>query len=225
MGSRLAQLSLFGVALVIGILLVGQLRSQARPLELSTLTAQELSELVTTLRSRNVELADALSQRTELIRTFELAEVEGRSTIDVRQAELDRIEAFGGLRAVVGQGVVVRMEGPFDPTAINDIIFELRGAGAEAIAVDDIRITARSVAVLGASAIEIDGVELGRVVEISAIGSPTGLDTALQRPGGQLTLLEQSLGIQFQVTQVADTTLTLPATRRDLSPRAAVPVE
>jgi uncharacterized protein YlxW (UPF0749 family) len=223
MGGRLAQLSLFGVALVIGMLLVGQLRSQARPLELSTLSAQELSELVTTLRGRNVELADALSQRNELIRTYEVASVDGRPTVDERQAEIDRIEAFGGLRAVVGQGIVIRMEGAFDPTAINDVIFELRGAGAEAIAVDDVRITARSVAVLGSAAIEIDGVELGRVVEIQAIGSPSGLETAMRRPGGQLTLLEQSLGVQFQVTQ--DQRLTLPATDRDLAPQAATPVE
>jgi uncharacterized protein YlxW (UPF0749 family) len=223
MGGRLAQLSLFVVALVIGVLLVGQLRSQARPLELSTLSAQELSELVTTLRGRNVELADALSQRNELIRTYEVASVDGRPTVDERQAEIDRIEAFGGLRAVVGQGIVIRMEGAFDPTAINDVIFELRGAGAEAIAVDDVRITARSVAVLGSAAIEIDGVELGRVVEIQAIGSPSGLETAMRRPGGQLTLLEQSLGVQFQVTQ--DQRLTLPATDRDLAPQAATPVE
>ena len=49
-------------------------------------------------------------------------------------------------------------EGSFDPIAVNDLIHELRNAGAEAIAVDDIRITAQSVAVLGTSAIEIDGV-------------------------------------------------------------------
>ena len=223
MRGRIAQLSLFLVALVIGVLLVGQLRSQARPLELSTLSAQELSELVTTLRSRNVELADALSQRNELIRTYEVASVDGRPTVDERQAEIDRIEAFGGLRGVVGQGIVIRMDGAFDPTAINDVIFELRGAGAEAIAVDDVRITARSVAVLGNAAIEIDGVELGRVVEIRAIGSPGGLETAMLRPGGQLTLLEQSLGVQYEVSQ--DQRLTLPATERDLSPQAAVPVE
>ena len=71
MGGRVAQLSLFAVALVIGTLLVGQLRSQARPIELSNLSAQELSALIETLSSRNVELSDALadlrdSDHTEL---------------------------------------------------------------------------------------------------------------------------------------------------------------
>ena len=65
MGGRIAQLSLFVVALVIGTLLVAQLRSQARPIELSNLSAQELSALIETLSSRNVELGDALADTPE----------------------------------------------------------------------------------------------------------------------------------------------------------------
>ena len=77
---------------------------------------------------------------------------------------------------------------------MNDLIYELRGAGAEAIAVDEVRITARSVAVQGAGAIEIDGIPLGSTIEILAIGSPAGLEAALERPGGVLTLLQQAIG-------------------------------
>ena len=65
MAARLAQISLFIVALVIGILLVGQLRSQARPIELSSLSAQELSTLIETLSARNVELSDGLANLRE----------------------------------------------------------------------------------------------------------------------------------------------------------------
>src|SRR5690606_25105895 len=175
MGGRVAQLSLFVVALVIGTLLVAQLRSQARPIELSNLSAQELSALIETLSSRNVELGDALADLREQIRSYELAEVQGQSTLELTRSELERMGAVGGLREVLGQGVVVTIEGSFDPTAINDIIYELRGAGAEAIAVDDVRITARSIASQGAGVIEIDGVALGSTVEVRAIGSPEGL--------------------------------------------------
>lgn len=223
MAARVAQLSLFAVALVIGVLLVGQLRSQARPIELSNLTPQELSALIETVSARNVELRDALADLNEQIRSYELAEVQGQSTRDLTEAELHRIEAFGGLRAVEGQGVIITMEGPFDATAINDVIYELRGAGAEAIAVDDVRITAGSVAVLGTGVILIDGVELGSTLEIRAIGSPQGLDATLRRPGGTLTFLEQSIGALFSIQPTDD--LEVPATGRDLTPQAARPVE
>jgi uncharacterized protein YlxW (UPF0749 family) len=223
MAGRIAQVSLFAVALTIGILLVGQLRSQARPIELSSLTAQELSTLIETLRARNVDYTDALADLREQIRDYERAEVEGRSNLELTSELLDRYSAFGGLVGVVGQGIVIQIDGSYDASAINDLIHELRNAGAEAIAVDDVRITAASVAVLGTSTVDIDGVSLAQIVEIHAIGSPEGLRSAIERPGGILTVLEQSVDARFTIETRED--LRLPATGRDLSPQAAQPVE
>jgi uncharacterized protein YlxW (UPF0749 family) len=223
MNARLAQISLFLVALVIGVLLVGQLRSQARPIELSSLSAQELSTLIETLSASNVDLRDGLDTLLEELQGYQTAETQGQSTRNLAQQDLDRTEAFGGLRAVSGQGITLRIEGSFDPTALNDLIYELRNAGAEAIAVDDIRITAASVAVLGTGVIEIDGVAIGRSFTITAIGSPGDLEGAIERPGGILTLLQQSIEAVFVVERGSD--LRVPATRRDLTPQVANPVE
>jgi uncharacterized protein YlxW (UPF0749 family) len=223
MASRVAQLSLFGVALLIGALLVGQLRSQARPIELANLSPQELSTLIETLSARNAELRDGLADLRDQVSDYERAAAEGQSSLAIGQEDLLRVEAFGGLGAVEGQGIVVEGEGSFDPTSVNDIIQELRNAGADAIAIDDIRITARSVAVLGTSAIEIDGVPIGRAFTVTAIGSPGGLTTAMTREGGLLQLLEQSIQARFTIRE--DRSLVVPATQRDLTPTAARPVE
>lgn len=223
MAARAAQLSLFAVALIIGLLLVGQLRSQARPIELSNLSAQELSGLIETLSAANVDLGDGLEELRAEIREYERASVEGQSDIVISAEALLGLSAFGGLTGVEGQGIQIQAEGSFDPIAVNDLIHELRNAGAEAIAIDDIRITARSIAVLGTSAIEIDGVPIGSTFEITAIGSPDGLAAAIERPGGILSLYEQSIDARFTVSQVER--LILPATRRDLLPAVARPVE
>ena len=223
MTARLAQISLFLVTLLIGALLVGQLRSQARPLELGTLTAQQLSGLIETLSARNVDLAEALADLQEQIRDHERAEVAGQTDLVTSEEVLIQVAAFGGLSGVEGQGIRILAEGSFDPTAVNDLLHELRNAGAEAIAVDDIRITARSVAVLGTSAIEIDGVAIGPTFEVTAIGSPDGLLAAIERPGGILRLFEQSIDARFTLTQVAR--LVLPPTASDLMPSAASAVE
>jgi uncharacterized protein YlxW (UPF0749 family) len=220
---RLAQLSLFVVAILIGALLVAQLRSQARPIELSSLSAQELSTLIETLSAANVDLSDGAANLREEIRDYELAEIQGQSALTPAREALDRISAFAGLRAVRGQGIVMELEGSFDPVAINDLVHELRNAGAEAIAVDGIRITAGSVAVLGNGVIELDGEALGTTVEIVAIGSPRGLQAALERPGGYLAFLEQF--IDARVTITTSQQIVVPATDRDLTPTAARPVE
>ena len=217
----LAQLSLFVVAGLIGVLLVGQLRSQGRAIELSSLAPEELSTLIETLQQRNVELGAALTDLREQIRTFEGESSVGQS--DLSREELLRTRAFAGLEPITGQGIVVEVEGDFEPSNVNDLVYELRNAGAEAIAVDDIRVTARSVAVLGQGAIEIDGQEIDRFFEIKAIGPPQGLRTAMERPGGLLSQLSQGIGAVFRVR--TETTIVVPATERDLTPQVALPVE
>jgi uncharacterized protein YlxW (UPF0749 family) len=221
MRGRLAQLSLFGVALVIGLLLVGQLRSQARPRELASLSAQELSTLIETLSTRNQQLSSGLADLNEQLRSYRLASSQGESARTLGAENQRRIAGFGGLLPIDGQGLELRVDGALDAIALNDLINELRNAGAEAIAVDDVRVTARSVAVQGARSLEIDGVEVGRRFTLRAIGNPDALLSALQRPGGIISQLQQFVSATIDAEQ--KTTLHVPATRLDLAPHVARP--
>lgn len=222
MRGRAARISLFAVALLIGLLGVGQLRSQARPAQISSLSAQELSTLIETLTLRNRELRTGLTDIREQLREYRVAGPQGQSAIDVSREDLRRITAFGGLAAVEGQGLVVTVDGLLDAIALNDLINELRNAGAEAIAVDGVRITARSVAVQRVT-LQIDGVNIGRRFVLRAIGSPDGLMAAIQRPGGiisQLKLVVLATIDLFQAESVR-----LPATEQSLAPTAGKAAE
>jgi uncharacterized protein YlxW (UPF0749 family) len=214
--ARAAQLSLFAVALLIGVLLVGQLRSQARPTEISQLPAQELSQLIDTLGVRNRELRTGLADLRATLDEYRDSGTQGQSALDVTREDLRRITAFGGLAAVEGQGLVLDVDGSLDAIAVNDLLNELRNAGAEAIAIDDVRITHRSVAVQGPRSLVIDGVEIGQRFTISAIGSPDGLLTAMERPGGIIAQLEQF--IQATITARQVDSISLPASSLDLAP-------
>jgi uncharacterized protein YlxW (UPF0749 family) len=223
MRGRAAQLSLFGVALLIGLLLVGQLRSQARPTEISTLSAQELSQLVQTLSDRNRELRTGLADIREQLREYRVAGTQGQSAVEVGREDLRRMTAFGGLAAVEGQGIVMQVSGALDAIALNDLLNELRNAGAEALAVDDVRVTHRSVAIQGPLALVVDGIEVGETFTLRAIGSPDGLLATLERPGGIIAQLEQF--ISATITARAVERLTLPATAVDLAPTVAQPAD
>ena len=217
-----AQLSLAVVAVIVGVLLIGQLRSQAPAIELSGLSAQELSDLIGTLRTGNAQLADALTEVRQQVSEYERLDVTGRSTLALTGEDVIRFSAFAGLMGVEGQGIVMDIEGQFQPTNVNDLIHELRSAGAEAIAIDDVRITASSAPVGGAT-IEIDGVEIRSPFRVTAIGSPDGLTGALERPGGILSLFEHEIGATWEIAQ--RDRVTVPATQRDLTPQVAQPVE
>jgi uncharacterized protein YlxW (UPF0749 family) len=221
--ARRAQLSLLAVAVLIGLLGVGQLRSQARPAEISSLSAQELSTLVETLATRNRELRTGLADIREQLREYRVSGSQGESALQVGREDLRRITAFAGLAAVDGQGIVMTVEGDLDAIALNDLINELRNAGAEAIAVDDVRITARSVAIQGPLALQVDGLEVGQRFILRAVGSPDGLLGAMERPGGIISQLKLFIRATIDIRQAES--VQLPATALSLVPETGEPLE
>jgi len=223
MRTWVAQVSLALIALLIGITLVGQFRSQARPTALSSLPVAELSTRIQTLSDANRQLRAALAEQRDLLEEYQAAGAQGSSALDVSREEVRRIRAFSGQSAVEGQGIVVRVSGSLDAIAVNDLLNELRNAGAEALSLDDVRVTASSVVVQGARTLEMDKVAIGRTFRLLAIGDADGLVAALERPGGIVTQLEQF--VRATITVSPSEALQLPATARDLAPRAAVPVD
>jgi uncharacterized protein YlxW (UPF0749 family) len=221
--TRVAQATLFAVAMLIGMLGVGQLNSQARPIEISRLSATELSTLIETLTAANRELRSGLADIRDQLRQYEVSGPQGESALQVSREDLRRITAFGGLAAVDGQGIVMEVNGNLDAIALNDLINELRNAGAEAIAVDAIRITARSVATEGPRALELDGVEVGEQFTLRAIGSPDGLLGAMERPGGIISQLKLFIKATIQIRQTES--VALPASDISLLPVVGTPVE
>ena len=223
MKGGLAQATLFAVAMLIGLLGVGQLNSQARPIEISRLSATELSTLIETLTARNRELRSGLADIREQLRQYEVSGPQGESALQVSREDLRRITAFGGLAAVEGQGILMDVDGDLDAIALNDLVNELRNAGAEAIAVDGIRVTARSVATEGPRALELDGVEVGEKFTLRAIGSPDGLLGAMERPGGIISQLKLFIKATIEIRQVG--AVKLPASGLSLVPVVGAPVE
>jgi hypothetical protein len=79
----MAQLSLALIAAVIGIALVAQFRSQARPAELSSLPVAELSTRIQTLSDATRQLRAALADQTDLLAEYQTAVAQGSSALDV----------------------------------------------------------------------------------------------------------------------------------------------
>ena len=216
MRHRASQLTLAAVAVLIGVLVVGQIRSQDRPAEVGSLSPQELSARIEALSAANLDLRAGLVDARGQLADYRDAEAQGQSALDVSREELRRLRAWSAIDPVDGQGIVVLVTGSLDEIAVNDLINELRNAGAEALAVDGVRITAHSVAAHGTTSLEIDGTAIGRSFRLTAIGDPDGLLAALERPGGLISQLELFVQATLTVTEVDD--LHLPGTTIDLTP-------
>ena len=97
MRTRVAQLSLALIALLIGFALVAQFRSQARPTELTSLPVAELSARIQTLSNGNGQLRAALLEQSDLLAEYRAAGALGTSALDVSREELRRIRAYSGV--------------------------------------------------------------------------------------------------------------------------------
>lgn len=216
------QLSVTLVAFVLGLLVVVQLRSQQADPGLATLSTQELTFLVGNLSDENNRLQAEVSTLDRELASIVSGQSRGEDSVDQLRAELARVRAWTGLEAVYGPGVTITVDGRLDGPAVEDLLNELRNAGAEAIAIDGIRIVP-GVVVLGAPGeILVDGQPLAASFEIHAIGSPPALTGSLTRVGGIVAVL----GVTHPEALLTITPverMDLPATTRNLVPTHGQP--
>ena len=205
------------VLMLLGFLVVGQLRLQAVNPGLAGLSAQDLTVLVANLTTRNNQLREEVTtlerQRDSVSAAIERGDT---SAVQIR-TDLGRIEGWSGALAITGPGVRVLVEGPIAGDAVSQLINELRNAGAEGISIGGIRDVPGVVATGPAEALTIDGVSPPEPLEILAVGQPETLTGSLTRAGGPIA----QLAARFPETTVSVFALdgvVLPGTERDLTP-------
>ena len=129
-----------------------------------------------------------------------------------KEEEITEGNKITGLTEVTGAGVIVTLtdskkdiSSSLNPSdlIVHDldvlsVIIELKNAGAEAISINDQRLTPNSGIVCGGNIIDINGEKVGAPFIIKAIGLPEQL-AALNRPGGYLAKLkEYSIGVELK---------------------------
>lgn len=222
MRRRPAQASIMLVLFLLGLLAVAQFKSQDANQGLASLSVSELTELVANVTSRNNQLREEIASLERQREAVAAAVSRGDTSAGQVRADLNRVLGWSGALPVTGTGVRVTVTGPVSGDALELLFNELRNAGAEALAVGQIRLVPGVVATGPPDAVVIAGVPLASPLEITAIGQPQVLAGSLSRAGGPIA----QLNAQFPEVRVSITTLdltTVPATDRDLTPSLAKP--
>lgn len=210
------------VAALLGLLAIGQLRGQANVPGLSALSATELTQLIANLSAGNDLLRGEVGQLTQRAATLQAAQDRGETTVDDLTDDLAAIRAWSGLTPVSGPGIAVTVRGSIGGDGIDDLLNEIRNAGAEAISVEGVRIVSGVVVAGAPGALSVGNQALGDAFEIRAIGSPQILTGTLTRTGGVIA----QIGATYPLVAITVTPvdrLTLPATDRTLTPTYAEP--
>jgi uncharacterized protein YlxW (UPF0749 family) len=221
-GRRRENLAIAGVAAILGLLVVGQLRGQADVPGLSDLSAQELTLVIANLNARNDELRTEVAGLEQQATALDAAKANGQTTVDQLRSDLARIRAWSGATGLTGTGIEISVRGPIGGDAIEDVLNELGNAGAEAIVIDDVRVVPGVVVAGPPGGISVDNTALGDQFLIRAIGSPEILLGTLTRAGGVIS----QLGVAYPDATISVTPLgsiEVPATTRNLIPSHGQP--
>lgn len=216
------QLTISAVALALGFFVVLQLRVQQSTPGLAALSAQDLTVLVANLNTRNDQLRTEIARLEGELAGLNGAQDRGETSVDQIRRDLARLRGWAGLEPVAGPGVTITISGRIEGAGVEDLLNELHNAGAEAIAVDDVRVVPGSIVAGPESGLSIENTSLGDPFEVRAIGSPETLTGSLTRIGGVIAQLSATYPlVELTVTPVDR--LELPATERDLVPRNGRP--
>lgn len=223
MRSLVAQITLTCVCLLLGFTLVMQFRTQGNVVK--TILSDSSTEQATILNG----LVDSNAALRKEIDTLDaqLAQYGGGNSegnIQSLASDLNRIKTVNGLIEVAGPGVEVSLGGPLAPEELQDVINELRNAGAEAIVLNGYRIVASSVVQLDRNGAKLEGAPLDPPYRFEAIGDPETLSRAVDRKGGLVPALSANHpGIQMDIKK--QDRLVAPIYDRKMEFRFATPVE
>ena len=213
-----SQITIAAVAFLLGLLVVVQLRSQTGGSALQALSTQDLTTLVASLNSQNDRLRSEIGALQDQLDELRANRAAGATSVEQIASDLARIRAWAGLDPVSGRGITITVAGRIEAGAVEDLLNELHNAGAEAIALEEIRVVARTTVSGLPGSLDVDGYILGDPFRIQVIGRPETLVGSLTRAGGiiaQLAATDPEATLDVEPT---DEPMLLPASRRDLVP-------
>ena len=194
-------ISFTGVCIILGILIALQMKN----VNLSHITASNLTDLQNKLieyNDKNAELSSRNAELYEYITLLENGQASGNAQIEAIIREKERAAIYAGLREVKNSGIIIRIS-CIEGTDIRDSVLrqfvnEVRALGAQAISINGERLVAMSEIRASGSSIIINGNPYSRqaAFEIRAIMNPVNEASNLRYLGTVKTALQADPVIQ-----------------------------
>lgn len=172
----------------LGFLLVTQLQATEDVGERLDIEREEdLARILADLSTQSDRLQGEITSLRLTLLAFENSAEGEELALRSLQTRLAELQVLAGTVAVDGEGVRMTVEDPqaqVTQELLVDAVQELRDAGAEAIAVNDIRLIASSAFTTRNGKVVLDGTPLEAPLVINAIGPADTIAKALAIPGG-----------------------------------------
>ena len=232
-------ISITCACLVLGLLLSLQIRLQNSVTLASTDDKNDV--LISLVKNNEAEIADYETTLADLRKQYEemTAKSSNKTEVQDLQSELSDLQARAGLTAVEGPGITVTLDDNTVGLASspqNDsnnyiihypyilrIVNDLKSGGAEAISVNDQRLTTTSEIRCVGNNILVNTTRLAPPFEIRAIGDVLSLEDAILNSWQFDTLKLLNFPASYKTTSPQEPTLSIPAYTGSFSPKYLSP--
>lgn len=192
--------------ILLGIMISTQIQTQNRLMsDLSMQTTSDLSIMLKNLTDKRWQLTEEIDEAEDNLMNYQ-NDYKGDSELITRiNNELDRLQLINGTVKAEGNGIIIAVEGNLLSSDLVILVNELWGAGAEAVTVNDFRVTPATgfsyLETLNKTYLTCGGNVLQEPITIKAIGNGPTLEKSLTMPGGiadNLSLYQIRLNIDLQ---------------------------
>lgn len=213
---------LFGLALLIGFITTVQFKSNINYQGIVTIPKLlDLQNEISNMEKENRQLNASIIELSIKLAEYKAGVENTGSAYGMMQNELEKLRNYSDYERVEGPGIIITMNDSQQELAEGDdigwylihdldvleVVNDLKIAGAEAIAINDERVTATTSIRCGGPTINIDGKRHAVPFVIKAIGDPKALEAAVLAPESYIALYMSYSGIQVEVQKVEKLTI------------------
>jgi uncharacterized protein YlxW (UPF0749 family) len=180
--------ALIGVlTLLLGFAFAVQVRATDTPQQLEGAREEDLIRILDELNTSEERLRAQIADQRDALQQLTSSDSQSAAALAEAQELAESIGILNGTVAATGPGMRLTIRDPADEVQVADLldaVQELRGAGAETMEIDDIRVGVSTAVTGEPGELQIDGRPISSPYDFVVIGDPQNLETALNIPGG-----------------------------------------
>jgi len=189
---------LIGVlTMLLGFAFAVQVRSTGTDESLAGAREEDLIRILDDLTAQQDRLRQEIADQRTALDQLSNSGSDSAAALQEARDRVEALEILNGTVAAQGQGLTMTVRDPeqgITSSILLNAIQELRGAGAETMQVDDVRIGVTSAVTGSPGDLQIDGQDLDAPYVFQVIGSPQDMATAMSIPGGVVSTVGRKGG-------------------------------
>jgi len=181
--------------ILLGLLISTQIQTQNRlDSDLASQSTSDLTIMIKNLTDRRLQLTEELTEAEFILEVYQEEYLDDSLLLSQLNSDIARLELINGTVPAKGPGITVAVSGNLLASDLSVLVNEFWAAGAEAVAINDVRITPYSgfnyIGTSTATYLTCGDEILAEPIVLQAVGNGATLERSLTMPGGIADNLE-----------------------------------